>query len=254
MDLNRVIGIIPARFASSRLPGKPLLKIGDWSVIRHVYERTRQLLPHVLVATDDEHIADEVRTFGGKVVMTSAKHQSGTDRIREALDIYEQEEHITFDYVINVQGDEPFVSLAHLDLVLAAFQDDTVDIATLVHPFSKEASYSEISNPNHVKVVRSSTGRALYFSRSVIPFMRNKVDVKYFKHIGLYAFRSDVLREVTQLPMGLLEQAEGLEQLRWLEAGFSIQTLETSQTSIGIDTEADLEKARAFYEQYAKVE
>lgn len=252
MDWSRVIGIIPARYASSRLPGKPLLKIGDWSVIRHVYERVRQLMPYVLVATDDERIADEVHAFGGQVVMTSTEHQSGTDRIREALDVFEREKGLSFDYVVNIQGDEPFVSLSHLELLMEAFSDRAVDISTLVLPFPDDLSLSELSNPNHVKVVRTSGGRALYFSRSVVPYKRREVGITYYKHIGLYAFRSSILREVTRLPMGLLEQTEGLEQLRWLEAGYAIQTAVTSQVSIGIDTEEDLEEARRYYEQFMK--
>ncbi len=248
MDLDRVLAVIPARYASSRLPGKPLLKIGDWSMIRHVYERVRQLMPHVVVATDDERILSEVTSFGGCAVMTSTHHKSGTDRVREALDIMEKENGAKYDLVINVQGDEPFVSHGHLTLLIEAFKDDRVDIATLVHPFPFGVTSDELANPNQVKVVRSSMGRALYFSRSVIPYERNKTEMIYYKHIGLYAYRSHVLRELTELPINILETTEGLEQLRWLDAGYAIQTQVTHEVSIGIDTIEDLEVARAYFD------
>lgn len=247
----RVLAIIPARFASSRLPGKPLLKIGEWSVVRHVYERVTQLLPDAVVATDDDRIYAEVMGFGGRVVMTLSSHKSGTDRIREALDKVEAEEGVKYDIAINVQGDEPFVSLGHLRLLIDAFTDSTVDIATLIHPYPYGASMEQLSNPNQVKVVRAASGKALYFSRSVVPYQRNAdAVITYYRHIGLYAFRSNVLREVTELPVGTLEQVEGLEQLRWLEAGYKIQTAITGEVSIGIDTEDDLEEARRFYETH----
>lgn len=246
---TKVLGIIPARYASTRLPGKPLLTIGDKTIIRHVYERSLEVLPEVIVATDDERIASEVKCFGGNVVMTLPTHKSGTDRIREALDKFDG----SYDVVINIQGDEPFVSPGHLRGLIDAFKEKNTDIATLIHPYHDGATMEEISNPNHVKVVTASNGLALYFSRYPIPYFRNyegdlkSAPVKYYRHIGLYAFRSEVLRAVTELPVSPLEACEGLEQLRWLEAGYRIRTIQTQEISIGIDTPEDLALAQEYF-------
>lgn len=240
-----VLGIIPARYASTRLPGKPLLQIGEQSIIQHVYERSKEALEKVMVATDDARIYDEVTGFGGVAVMTSTHHQSGTDRVYEALELSGQHP----DIVINIQGDEPFVSPTLLKELSLCFSNPSVDIATAIFPYPSTTSIAELSNPNQVKVVTSSDGFALYFSRSPIPFRRSEYSTTYFRHVGLYAFRSEVLRAVSALPMSPLEKSEGLEQLRWLQAGYRIKTIETQELSIGIDTPEDLEKARAYYSQ-----
>lgn len=245
------IGIIPARYGSTRLLGKPLLTIGGKSIIRHVYERASEVLERVVVATDDERIVREVGSWGGLVVLTSPEHQSGTDRIREALDQQEG----AYDVVVNIQGDEPFVSPLQLSTLMGAFGEEAVDIATVVHPYPVGTSLEDLSNPNQVKVARALSGRALYFSRSIIPYYRgyagdmSVAPGRYYRHVGLYAYRSWVLRAITELPVSDLEQMEGLEQLRWLEHGFTIQTVLSDEVSIGIDTPADLERARAYYKE-----
>ena len=239
------IGIIPARYASTRLPGKPLLTIGQKTIIQHVYERSKLALEQVIVATDDERIYEEVQRFGGAAIITSAHHQSGTDRVREALDNCR----ITPDVVINIQGDEPFVSPTLLTELVRCFSDPNTDIATPIFAYPSDTPRDEIANPNQVKVVTSADGYALYFSRFPIPYQRAEYTTTYFRHIGLYAFRSEVLREVTDLPVSPLERSESLEQLRWLQAGYRIKTIETQELSIGIDTPEDLEKARAYYSQ-----
>lgn len=250
----RYIGIIPARYASTRLPGKPLLTIGEKSILQHVYERAIQVLERVVVATDDDRIVREVESWNGAVVMTSLDHQSGTDRIREALELQEGE----YDVVINIQGDEPFVSPHQLSDLMSAFEDPEVDIATLIHAYPAGTSLEALSNSNQVKVVKTLNGRALYFSRSVIPYYRGYegdmglAPVRYYRHLGLYAYRSSVLRAITEIPMSALEQTEKLEQLRWLEHGYTIQTVLTDEQSIGIDTPEDLEQARAYYEKLHK--
>lgn len=217
-------------------------------MIHRVYERTAAHYEHLCVATDDDRIREAVEAFGGRAVMTSPLHQSGTDRAAEALDIYSADSGIVFDVVVNVQGDEPFVSTEHLTKIRALFDDPSTEIGTLVKKFSPS---EDIFNPNTPKVVLSSRGEALYFSRSVVPFLRGVEQRQwqqahvYYKHIGLYAYRSEILREVTALGRGKLEKAESLEQLRWLENGYRIRVAETVSETIAIDTPEDLERLLA---------
>lgn len=239
--------IIPARYASTRFPAKPLALLGGKPMIQHVVEQARLVAHRVLVATDDSRIADCVRSFGGEVVMTSDTHRSGTDRIIEAYEYKGEGE----DIVINLQGDEPFVQPEQIRTLISAFDDPATEIATLAECYSADTPDEVLSDPNNVKLVRSPRGFALYFSRSVVPYARGvERDLcrhhKYYKHIGLYAFRASILGKIKALSPSALEQAESLEQLRWLEAGFSIRVMETEGATIGIDTPADLERAEAF--------
>lgn len=238
-----ILGIIPARYASTRFPAKPLVDIAGKSMIQRVYEQVKKstLVSEVVVATDNQKIFDHVIGFGGKVSMTKESHVSGTDRCYEALTLQKEK----FEYVINIQGDEPFIQPEQIDL-LAVLLDGQTEIATLV---KKIEDAEQLFNPNVVKAVISSKGEALYFSRSTIPHVRNVPDNEwlskhhFFKHIGMYAYRADILKQLTTLPVSPLEKAESLEQLRWLENGFSIKTAETKTETIGIDTPEDLEKA-----------
>lgn len=246
-----IVGIIPARFASTRFPGKPLMMIGDKTIIHHVYAKASQALQWVYVATDDQRIFDEVNKFGGRAVMTSPEHRSGTDRCAEALTIIEKENNLSFDIVINVQGDEPFIQAEQITKLAGLFSDSKTQISTLVKEISKS---EDIFDPNKPKVVMDNAGFALLFSRSPIPYLRGfkpeqwPGDFKFFKHIGIYGYRSNVLREITLLPPSDIEIAESLEQLRWLSNGYKIKTAITSHESIGIDTPEDLEKALKLYE------
>ena len=241
----KFIAIIPARYASTRFPGKPLAMLGGKPIIQRVCEQARTMFDRVIVATDDARIADCVAGFGGEAVMTRPDHRSGTDRCFEA---YEKAGR-PCDVVVNVQGDEPFIAPQQLEAVCRCFDDPATDIATLVMPFAPTASWDEIANPNSPKVVVGQRGRALYFSRSVIPFLRGIPREEwlsrhtYYKHIGLYAYRRPVLRAITQLPQSPLEMAESLEQLRWLEAGYKIKVAQTTLGTVGIDTPDDLRKA-----------
>ena len=242
------IAIIPARYASTRFPGKPLANLGGKPVIQHVYEKVSSVVEDTWVATDDQRIFNTLKSFGGKAVMTRNDHKSGTDRIEEAVEIIGGE----WDVVINVQGDEPFIQISQIETVCNCFNDPSTEIATLGKPFGNDIE--AISNPNSPKIVSDKRGYALYFSRSIIPFIRGKemqewaTSYPFLKHIGLYAYRRNVLREVTQLPQGALEKAESLEQLRWLENGYRIKVGLTDIETIGIDTPEDLEKA----EEYVK--
>lgn len=237
------IAIIPARYASTRFPGKPLADIKGKPMIQHVYERAHRIFEHCCVATDDTRIADAVEAFGGVAIMTSEAHRSGTDRCAEALSKYEQQTGISFDVAVNVQGDEPFIFDEHLTKLREAFADDEADIATLAYPMTPA---DDIFNANSPKVVLSRNSYALYFSRSVIPFIRGEEPSQwsekhtFLKHIGVYGYRTTTLREITKLPQGVLEKAESLEQLRWLENGYKIKVSTVSQETIGIDTPADL--------------
>ncbi len=239
------VGIVPARYGSTRFPGKPLAMLGGKRMIERVYERVGRVLERVVVATDDERIAEAVAAFGGEVVMTSALHRSGTDRCWEAY----VKAGGGADVVINIQGDEPFIAPDQLQAVMACFGNDATDIATLVRPFDAARPYAELEDPNTVKVVVDAQMRARYFSRSVIPYVRGAGReqwagrVQYYTHIGLYAYRAAVLERITQLPQSPLELAESLEQLRWLENGYTIQTAVSTSQNIGIDTPADLERA-----------
>lgn len=238
------LALIPARYASSRFPGKPLADIHGKPMIRRVYERCAAVFgADCYVATDDPRIEQAVKAFGGQVIMTSASHRSGTDRCAEALDTAERLTGRRFDVVVNIQGDEPFIATEQLEQIRGCFTDPSTQIATLVKPFTETES---IFNENSPKVVLSDTGDALYFSRSAIPFLRGvpkeewQARHTYYKHIGLYAYRSDVLRAVTRLAPSPLEKAESLEQLRWLENGYRIRTAVTTLESHAIDTPEDL--------------
>lgn len=239
--------IIPARFQSTRFPGKPLAILGNKPIIQWVYENARKSLPNVYVATDDERIFATVEAFGGKAVYTSPNHQSGTDRCAEAA--RKVTETLQVDVVINVQGDEPFIRPEQIEALKACFNAPETEIATLIKPITNAA---EITNINRPKVVISKNQEALYFSRSPIPFVRDAKTEEwisrntFYSHIGMYAYRFDVLQNLTQLPVGLLEKAESLEQLRWLENGFRIKTAQTTFENIGIDTPEDLENAKKF--------
>lgn len=247
----KFIAIIPARYASTRFPAKPLALLGGKSIIQRVYERVASVIADTIVATDDERIKTAVEAFGGRVVMTSTHHRSGTDRCFEAFTIAGADS----DVVINVQGDEPFIDPSQLRSLMACFDDPTTDIATLVKPFTPEMGIDALRNPNSPKVVVGANQQALYFSRSVIPYLRGIDEAEwlnhhtFYKHIGLYAYRADVLRRISAMAPGRLEQAESLEQLRWLEAGLAIKVGETDIETIGIDTPEDLARAEAFLAQ-----
>lgn len=244
----KFIAIIPARYASTRFPAKPLAMLGGKPVIRRVYEQVAGVLDDAVVATDDRRIYDAIAAFGGKVVMTSTEHRSGTDRCWEAY----LKQNLKYDVVVNVQGDEPFIRASQLETLKRCFDDPATDIATLVKPFTEADGLAALENPNSPKVVLDARSRAIYFSRSVIPYLRGVERTEwlarhtFYKHIGLYAFRTEVLRAVTSLPPSPLEKAESLEQLRWLENGYKIGVGITDVETIGIDTPEDLEKAEAF--------
>lgn len=241
----KFIGIIPARYASTRFPGKPLAMLGGKPVIQHVYEKVSSALEAAYVATDDERIYDKVLAFGGKAVMTRSDHKSGTDRIEEAIEKIGGD----WDVIVNVQGDEPFVTKSQLDTICHCFDDASTQIATLGKPFT---SMESVKNPNSPKIVVDNQGFAMYFSRSVIPFVRGKEEetwlqhYPFLKHLGIYAYRKNVLRQITQLPQSSLELAESLEQLRWLQNGYKIKVGTTDVETVGIDTPEDLERAEKF--------
>jgi len=239
----KILAIIPSRYGSTRFPGKPLVEIEGKTMIQRVYERSSLAFNHVCVATDDQRIFDEVTRFGGDAVMTSTSHRSGTDRCFEALKIIEKRDGNLYDIVVNIQGDEPFISPEQLLELVGCFNDDGTKIATLVKRFSPE---EDIFNPNSPKVVISKEFYALYFSRNAIPFQRGadsknwNMNLPYYKHIGLYAFTRDALAAVSKLEPTLLETAEQLEQLRWLENGFRIKVAVTQHSSYSIDTPEDI--------------
>lgn len=244
----KFIAIIPARYASTRFPAKPLAMLGGRPVIQRVYEQVSKALDNVVVATDNGQILQTVLSFGGKAVMTREDHKSGTDRCFEAYERVGE----GCDVVINVQGDEPFIQPEQIRTLMACFDDPQTQIATLVKPFTEADGLEALQNPNSPKVVVSDDGRALYFSRSVIPFLRGVEPEQwlskhtFYKHIGLYAYRADALREITRLPQSTLEKAESLEQLRWLDNGYVIRVGQTQVETIGIDTPADLARAEEF--------
>ncbi len=244
----RFVGIIPARYASQRFPGKPLAILGGKTVIQRVYEQVGKVLDDVYVATDDDRIKNTVEGFGGKAIMTSPDHKSGTDRIEEAVEKIGGD----FDVVINIQGDEPFIHESQIKELCACFDDADTQIATLGKPFTAEMGMEALENPNSPKIVVDNRGYAMYFSRSVIPYIRNTRreewigQFPYLKHIGLYAYRRDVLRQVTQLPQSSLEIAESLEQLRWLQNGYKIKVGLTDVETVGIDTPEDLQRAETY--------
>ena len=244
----KTIAIIPARYASTRFPGKPLAILGGKPVIQRVYEQVTTVLDEAYVATDDERIYNKVQEFGGRVVMTSPNHKSGTDRIEEAV----QKIGTDADIIINVQGDEPFIHPSQIEALIKCFDDPTTQIATLGKPFDNDADISLLDNPNSPKIVVDNNSFALYFSRSVIPFIRgvehNQWLGKYpfLKHLGIYAYRTQVLHEITRLPHSSLELAESLEQLRWLQNGYRIRVGTTNIETVGIDTPEDLQRAEDY--------
>ncbi|MBR6493134.1 MAG: 3-deoxy-manno-octulosonate cytidylyltransferase [Paludibacteraceae bacterium] len=244
----KYIGIIPARYASTRFPGKPLAEIGGKTVIRRVYEQANKALETLVVATDDDRIYDAVETFGGKVVMTRPDHKCGTDRCLEAyLAITTpswREQNDTDTVIINIQGDEPFIQPEQIEALMACFDKEDTQIATLVRPFTDKDSQADLENENTPKVDwDKKTGVAKMFSRKVIAC----ADGSHYRHIGIYAYRADVLEQITKLEQSPLELAERLEQLRWLENGYCIRVGVTNMPTIGIDTPEDLEKAIEFY-------
>jgi len=245
--VTEFLGIIPARYASTRFPGKPLAMLGEKPMIQWVYERATSLFDHLVVATDDKRIFQAVENFGGKVLMTSPKHSSGTERCAEAAELYERESGKRFSYVVNIQGDEPLIQVGQLQTLISCFRTPGTGIATLIREMTKR---EELDNPHVVKVVVDQSFRALYFSRAPIPFARTNQregdpgDIPYYTHIGLYAFQREILEQVVQLSPSALEVAESLEQLRWMEHGFTIRTAVTDLPSIGVDTPEDLERIR----------
>ena len=237
--------IIPARYASTRFPGKPLAILGGKTVIQRVYEQAVNVLGQAYVATDDERILQAVESFGGQAVMTRTDHKSGTDRIQEAAEKIRTDA----DVIINVQGDEPFIQRSQIETLCHLFDEPQTQIGTLGKRFE---SMEAVENPNSPKIVTDTKGFALYFSRSVIPFIRGTERGEWFgqfpflKHLGIYAYRRDVLEEITKLPQGTLEIAESLEQLRWLQNGYRIRVGETDVETVGIDTPEDLQRAEDF--------
>lgn len=238
----KIIGVIPARYESTRFPGKPLVDIGGKTMIQRVYERAKmsKSLSTVIVATDDVRIADHVSSFGGHFAMTSETHQSGTDRCAEVIKRFPDT-----DITINIQGDEPFIDPMQIDGLAGCFEREETQIATLV---KKIYSYEELMNSNTPKVLLNTHKQAIYFSRSPIPFIRGVAQenwtthFQFYKHIGVYAYRNEVLKEITQLKPSSLELAEGLEQLRWIEHGYKIATCETSMETLAVDTPEDLQR------------
>lgn len=241
----KFIGLIPARYASTRFPGKPLALLAGKPVIQHVYEQAAKVLDAVYVATDDERIYNKVLEFGGKAVMTSTEHHSGTDRIEEALEKVGGD----FDVVVNIQGDEPFIAQSQIETLCHCFEDEATQIATLGKPFE---CIEAVENPNSPKIVVDNRGYAMYFSRSIIPFVRSVERQEwlkkypFLKHLGIYAYRTEVLKAITRLPQSSLELAESLEQLRWLENGYRIKVGITNVETVGIDTPEDLQRAEDF--------
>ncbi|MCX6235127.1 MAG: 3-deoxy-manno-octulosonate cytidylyltransferase [Bacteroidetes bacterium] len=245
----KYIGIIPARYASTRFPGKSLAMINGKSMIQRVYEQASgsATLSYLVVATDDVRIEDHVRSFGGKVIMTSPLHKSGTDRCHEAIQkiVASDPVHNRFDVILNIQGDEPYLNPAQIDQVIGCFNNPSVTIATLM---KKIDSSHELFDPNVVKVIIDASGNAIYFSRQPIPFLRDIKQTEwlqrhdFFKHTGIYAFRAEILNEIVKLAPSSLENAEALEQLRWLENNYSIYVQLTEYENISVDIPEDLSK------------
>lgn len=244
------IAVIPARYNSTRFPGKPLADIGGQSMLQRVYHQTQKAknIKRIIVATDDNRILEHATSFGAEVMMTSDRHPSGTDRIAEVISKLNEK----YDIVVNVQGDEPFINPSQIDALVDLFSDVNVDIATMVKPLS---GIKEYENPNVVKAVMADNGKVLYFSRSNIPYFRSGYNDQTFsagagyKHLGMYAYRSSVLSKLAALAPSSLEQAEQLEQLRWLQNGFGISACITHEETIAIDTPDDLQRAVMFLKQ-----
>ncbi len=241
------VGIIPARFGSSRFPGKPLALIAGKPMIEWVYKRAKESkLDFVVVATDDERIFQCVESFGGMAVMTRTDHETGTDRLQEAVEKL-SEKLGEFDIVINVQGDEPLIDKALIDsLVVMMKEDESVPMGTLMHEIS---DFTDVDNPNVVKVICDKNSDALYFSRSPIPYNRAKTEMKYFRHLGIYAYRKSFLKTFTELAQSRLEKLESLEQLRALENGYKLRVLEAKTACAGVDTPEDLVKIESFIQE-----
>lgn len=252
MPQNKFIAIIPARWASSRFPGKPLADLGGLTVIERVCRRVSEAVENVYVATDDQRIFNEVARFGGRPIMTRQDHRSGTDRCLEAFEklVAEGVADPATTVIVNVQGDEPFIHPEQIRQLTACFVDTCTDIATLVRPFDAGMPFANLENPNTPKVEIDLKGRAMTFSRSVIPYLRGAAPEEwpgmhqYYTHIGIYAYRGNILREIAALPPSPLETAESLEQMRWIQNGYQITTAISNFPTIGIDTPADLEAAR----------
>lgn len=244
----KFVGIVPARYASTRFPGKPLAMLGGKPVIQRVYEQVAGCFDELYVATDDDRIASAVKAFGGNVVMTSEDCKNGTER---CLDAYKRLG-IECDVIVNIQGDEPFIQPKQVNALMACFDTGDTDIATLVKPFDVADGLERLECPNSPKVVFNENGYALYFSRSVVPYLRGVEKEKwlenhtFYKHLGVYAYRADILEALTTLPQSPMEKAESLEQLRWLENGYKIKVGITDIETVGIDTPEDLERAKAF--------
>lgn len=245
MEKTKFAAIIPARYASSRFPSKPLALLGGFPMIIHVCRRVSEVIPDVAVATDDSRIFDCVEQHGFRACMTSDKHRSGTDRVAEAAGKATPDA----DVIINVQGDEPFIAAEQLRLLMGCFNDPETDIATLARRFDPALGFEALFDANLVKVTFADNGRALYFSRSIIPYVRGVKHTEWLKttdfyaHVGIYAYRRETLRQITQTPQASLENAESLEQLRWLQNGLSIRVAVTETPTIGIDTPEDLTQA-----------
>jgi 3-deoxy-manno-octulosonate cytidylyltransferase (CMP-KDO synthetase) len=248
MKTEDILGIIPARYASIRFPGKPLADIGGKPMIQRVYEQTSKVLTQLVVATDDTRIKEAVENFGGRCIMTSDEHHSGTDRCCEALEKTEALNNRKYQVVVNIQGDEPFINPQQIEKLVTCFYNAETEIATLVKPLKNN---TDLFDPNKPKVVLNSSSQALYFSRSPIPHLRNypkeewHLHHNYYIHIGLYAYRTDVLREITILKPAPLETAESLEQLRWLENGYNITVRKTEFESWSIDTPMDIDELKS---------
>jgi 3-deoxy-manno-octulosonate cytidylyltransferase (CMP-KDO synthetase) len=242
----KILGIIPARYASSRFPGKPLVDIAGKSMIQRVYEQAKKCVDvaEVIVATDDNRIFDHVQAFGGVAVMTADNHQSGTDRCAEVASL-----HPEYDVIINIQGDEPYIDPEQITKLAACFNDAGTQIATLI---KKILTREELFNYNSPKVVINKLSEAVYFSRATLPHIRGQEPdnwlefYTYFKHIGIYGYRADVLQQITKLPISSLEKVESLEQLRWIENGYRIKVAETELETHAVDVPADLEKLNLF--------
>lgn len=247
--MNKFIGIIPSRYASSRFPGKPLADIGGITMIERVYRQVKKELDQVFVATDDDRIFDTVQSFGGKAIMTSTEHRSGTDRVNEAYHEIDTDANI----IINIQGDEPFVAPEQIATIKKCFDDPDTQIATLARKYDAANGFEGLFDPNKVKVIFDNNDFAIYFSRAILPYVRNYKwnewlqHRDFYIHVGMYAYRSDVLDNVTKLPQSSLELAESLEQLRWLQNGYKIKVALTDAPTFGIDTPEDLEQAKKLF-------